>query len=108
MRVGLPMANTVRFRLNGKPVTASADGDRLLLWALRTDFGLTGAKYGCGIGEGGAGTGPLHGQGGPGCQTPVSLLEGRAVVTIEGLAPAGRLHPVQEAFVAHGALQCGY
>ena len=102
------MANTVRFRLNGKPVTAPADGDRLLLWALRTDFGLTGAKYGCGIGECGACTVLVDGQATLGCQTPLSQLEGREVVTIEGLAPAGRLHPVQEAFVAHGALQCGY
>ncbi len=102
------MARTVRFRLNGKEVTAVADGDRLLLWALRTDFGLTGTKYGCGIGECGACTVLIDGQAALGCQTPVAQVEGREIVTIEGLAPAGRLHPVQEAFVAHGALQCGY
>lgn len=101
------MANTIRFRLNGKPVTAPA-GDRALLWVLRADFGLTGAKYGCGIGECGACTVLVDGQAALGCQTPLSQLEGREVVTIEGLAPAGRIHPVQEAFVAHGALQCGY
>jgi aerobic-type carbon monoxide dehydrogenase small subunit (CoxS/CutS family) len=106
--VGGAVADTVRFRLNGKPVTARSDGDRVLLWALRTDFGLTGAKYGCGIGECGACTVLVDGQAALGCQTPVSQLEGREVVTIEGLAPAGRLHPMQEAFAAHGALQCGY
>jgi len=102
------MANTIRFRLNGKPVTATGDGDRALLWALRTDFGLTGAKYGCGIGECGACTVLVGGQATLSCQTPLYAVEGFEVVTIEGLAPAGQLHPVQEAFVAHGALQCGY
>ena len=102
------MAKTVRFRLNGKEVTAQAEGDRVLLWALRTDFGLTGAKYGCGIGECGACTVLVDGQAAFGCQTPLSQIEGREVVTIEGLAPAGGLHPVQEAFVEYGALQCGY
>ncbi len=102
------MANSFRFRLNGKPVTATGDGDRVLLWALRTDFGLTGAKYGCGIGECGACTILVDGQAALGCQTPLSAVDGHEVVTIEGLAPAGKLHPVQEAFAAHGALQCGY
>src|SRR5262245_39565212 len=102
------MTNTVRFRLNGKSVTASADEDRVLLWALRTDFGLTGAKYGCGIGECGACTVLVDGQAALGCQTPLAQLEGREVVTIEGLASAGKLHPVQEAFAAHGGFQCGY
>jgi len=102
------MANTIRFRLNGKPVTAGADGDRALLWALRTDFCLTGAKYGCGIGECGACTVLVDGQATLSCQTPLYAVDGHEVVTIEGLATEGKLHPVQEAFAAHGALQCGY
>ena len=102
------MPKSFRFRLNGKPVTAQGEEDRVLLWALRTDFGLTGAKYGCGIGECGACTVLVDGQAALGCQTPLSAVEGHDVVTIEGLAPAGKLHPVQEAFAAHGALQCGY
>ncbi|HEY1434440.1 MAG TPA: (2Fe-2S)-binding protein, partial [Thermoanaerobaculia bacterium] len=102
------MNTAIRFRLNGKPTTVQADGERLLLWILRGDLGLTGVKYGCGIGECGACTVLVDRAAVAACQTPVRLVEGRDVVTIEGLATGGRLHPLQEAFLEHGAFQCGY
>src|SRR5258706_3990296 len=102
------MDTPIRFRLNGKPTTVSTNGDRLLLWGLRTDLELTGTKYGCGIGECGACKVMIDREAVPSCQTPVSLVEGKDVVTIEGLAVGGKLHPVQEAFVENGAFQCGY
>jgi aerobic-type carbon monoxide dehydrogenase small subunit (CoxS/CutS family) len=102
------MTESIRFRLNGKPTTVQADGERLLLWVLRVDLGLTGAKYGCGIGECGACTVLVDRKAVSACQTPVKLVAGTEVVTIEGLASGGKLHPVQEAFLEHGAFQCGY
>ncbi len=102
------MKTTVRFRLNGKPATVQTDGERLLLWALRTDLDLTGTKYGCGIGECGACTVLVDRKPVLACQTPVKLVEGTEVVTIEGLARDGKLHPVQQAFLEHGGFQCGY
>ena len=102
------MSDTIRFTLNGRPVTLQADGTRTLLWVLRTDLDLTGAKYGCGIGMCGSCTVLLDGQAVPSCQTPLSAVQGKAVVTIEGLASGGRLHPLQQAFHDHGGFQCGY
>ena len=102
------MTDTIRFTLNGRSVTLQADGTRALLWALRTDLELTGTKYGCGIGLCGSCTVLLDGRAVPSCQTPLSAVRGREVVTIEGLAGEGRLHPLQQAFHDHGALQCGY
>lgn len=102
------MKTSIRFQLNGKPTTLQTDGERLLLWVLRGDLALTGAKYGCGIGECGACTVLVDGEAVLACQTPVKLVEGRKVVTIEGLAAGDKLHPVQEAFLDHGAFQCGY
>jgi aerobic-type carbon monoxide dehydrogenase small subunit (CoxS/CutS family) len=102
------MKTSVRFRLNGKPTTVQTDGERQLLWVLRGDLGLTGAKYGCGIGECGACTVLVDREAVSACQTPVKLVEGRDVVTIEGLGRDGKLDPVQQAFMDHGAFQCGY
>ena len=102
------MKTPVRFRLNGKPVTVDADGERLLLWVLRTDLDLTGTKYGCGIGECGACTVLVDRKAVLACQTPVKLVGGSEVVTIEGLARDGKLHPLQQAFLEHGGFQCGY
>ena len=102
------MTDSIRFTLNGRPVTLQTDGSRTLLWVLRTDLELTGTKYGCGIGMCGSCTVLLDGQAVPSCQTPLSAVQGREVVTIEGLAPAGRLHPLQQAFHDHGGFQCGY
>lgn len=98
----------IRFSLNGKPVEVDTDGDRRLLWVLRTDFGLTGPKYGCGIGQCGACTVLVDGRAQRSCLLGLQDVAGKRVTTIEGLAPAGKLHPVQQAFVDHGAIQCGY
>jgi aerobic-type carbon monoxide dehydrogenase small subunit (CoxS/CutS family) len=101
------MNGAVRFHLNGQPATV-ADGSRMLLWALRGELGLTGTKYGCGEGLCGACTVLVDGAPVPACSTPVTAVAGKKVVTIEGLAAGERLHPLQEAFIAAGALQCGY
>jgi aerobic-type carbon monoxide dehydrogenase small subunit (CoxS/CutS family) len=102
------MTDTITFTLNGKPTTLSLDRKRPLLWVLRTDLGLTGAKFGCGEGLCGACTVVIDGQAVPACQRLVGEVAGSEVLTIEGLAQNGRLHVIQEAFVAHDALQCGF
>ncbi len=102
------MEQAITFTLNGKRVTLTADPERRLLWALRTDLGLTGAKYGCGIGACGACTVVVDGKATRSCQTSLGSVAGKDVTTVEGLERDGKLHPIQEAFVEHGALQCGY
>ena len=102
------MTKTIRFRLNGKPTTLETDPGRTLLWVLRGDLGLTGTKFGCGEGICGACTVVVDGQAVRSCSVPVSSVDGTEVVTIEGLAHDGRLHPLQEAFAEHGGFQCGY
>jgi aerobic-type carbon monoxide dehydrogenase small subunit (CoxS/CutS family) len=102
------MKSAIQFRLNGQSATLHADDDRMLLWALRTDLGLTGTKYGCGEGLCGACTVVVDGKAMRACSTPLKNVAGKDVVTIEGLSRAGRLHPLQQAFVDHGAFQCGY
>jgi len=102
------MVETLRFKLNGKSATVTVDGDRLLLWVLRTDLGLTGTKYGCGESYCGACTVIVNGEAVRSCQTPVKEVRDKEVVTIEGLAGGDGLHPVQKAFMEHDALQCGY
>jgi aerobic-type carbon monoxide dehydrogenase small subunit (CoxS/CutS family) len=82
--------------------------DRMLLWVLRDELGLTGTKYGCGEGQCGACTVLLDGQPVRSCITPLGAVAGRQVTTIEGLEQDGRLHPLQEAFLAEDAMQCGY
>ena len=99
---------TIQFRLNGKSVTLTGDEERLLLWTLRTDLALTGAKYGCGDGLCGACTVLVNGEAVLSCQTAVKDVAGAEVVTIEGLAQNGNLHPIQQAFIDHDALQCGF
>lgn len=98
----------LNFTLNGKPTRLSVDGGRPLLWVLRNDLALTGAKYGCGEGLCGACTVLVNDKAVRSCQTAVREIAGKRVVTIEGLAANGALHPVQKAFMAHDALQCGY
>ena len=99
---------TVHFKLNGKSVTLKVAEDRPLLWTLRTDLALTGVKYACGEGLCGACTVLVNGEAVPSCQTPVKDVDGAEVVTIEGLANNGKLHPIQQAFIEHDALQCGF
>jgi len=101
------MAN-VSFTLNGEPVSLDIDPDRMLLWVLRTDLGLTGTKYGCGEAQCGACTVLVDNRAVRSCVFPVKGVEGKKVVTIEGLSENGQLHPLQEAFVEHDALQCGF
>ncbi len=102
------MKTSIRFRLNGKPTTLDTDGDRTLLWVLRTDLELTGTKYGCGTGLCGACTVIVDGKAVRSCQTALKEVNNHEVLTIEGLARDGRLHPLQQAFIDHGGLQCGY
>src|SRR5512134_3629296 len=102
------MADDVRFKVNGKPVRQPAGGSETLLWALRSELALTGTKYGCGEGHCGACTVLVDGEEVRACTTTVGDVEGRKVLTIEGLAAAGRPHPIQQAFIRHAALQCGY
>ncbi len=102
------MKKTVQFRLNKKPVRLTVDSDRMLLWVLRTDLGLTGAKYGCGKGYCGACTVLLNNEAVRSCQIPMEAVKDREVITIEGLARNSNLHPLQQAFVEHDALQCGF
>lgn len=102
------MDKTIRFKLNGKEVRVESPPERMLLWVLRTDLGHTGTKYGCGEGFCGACTVLVDGKPTFSCQFPLAKAEGKSVLTIEGLAKSGRLHPLQQAFIDHGALQCGY
>jgi len=99
---------TIRFTLNNKPVTLTTEKDRLLLWVLRTDLALTGTKYGCGAGLCGSCTVLVDKKAVRSCHTTIGDIKGKEVLTIEGLATEGVLHPVQKAFVDHDALQCGY
>jgi aerobic-type carbon monoxide dehydrogenase small subunit (CoxS/CutS family) len=99
---------TIKFKLNGKAVKLSTDADRKLLWVLRTDCELTGTKYGCGEGLCGACTVLVEGEAVRSCQTSMRDVQGKDVVTIEGLSMNNQLHPLQKAFAEHDALQCGY
>ncbi len=98
----------VSFTLNGKPTRVTVDEDRMLLWVLRDDLGLTGTKFGCGEAICGACTVLVDNKAVRSCATRVGDVDGKKVLTIEGLGADGKLHPVQEAFVKHAAFQCGY
>ena len=102
------MKETIRFKLNGKSTTLQVEGERKLLWVLRTDLGLTGTKYGCGENHCGACTVVINREAVRSCQLPVREVAGKEVLTIEGLEKNGKLHPLQQAFVEQGALQCGF
>jgi carbon-monoxide dehydrogenase small subunit len=102
------MAQTIRFQLNGRPTELTVDPERTLLWVLRTDLALTGTKYGCGQGLCGACTVLVNHQAVRSCSLPMQEVEGAEVLTIEGLAPNGQLHPLQQTFAEHDALQCGF
>ncbi len=102
------MPNEISLTLNGKRVRLEADGRRKLLWVLRTELGLTGPKPSCAKGLCGACTVLVDGRAVRACVAPVDSVHGKSVVTIEGLANDGELHPVQQAFIDHDALQCGF
>jgi len=102
------MDETIRFQLNGEKVEITTDPGNTLLWILRNHFGLTGTKYGCGIGFCGACTVIIDNEAVRSCTLPVRDIGGKDVLTIEGLRKEGRLSPVQQAFVDHDALQCGF
>jgi len=103
------MNAVILFTLNGKSVTLNADdGDGSLLWVLRTDYGLTGAKYGCGEGHCGSCTILVDNEAQQSCQLTLADVNGASVTTIEELANNGSLHPVQQAFIDEEAIQCGY
>jgi isoquinoline 1-oxidoreductase alpha subunit len=96
------------FELNGETVTVDVPGDAPLLWVLRDTLGVTGPKYGCGMGVCRACTSHLDGAAFQPCTVPVADCAGRTVTTIEGLADGERLHPVQQAWIDEDVAQCGY
>jgi isoquinoline 1-oxidoreductase subunit alpha len=99
---------TIAITVNGKERALDVEPEMPLLWALRETLGLTGTKYGCGIAACGACTVLVDGRAVRSCTLPVSVARGKNVITIEGLAQDGGLHPVQQAWVAHQVPQCGY
>ena len=99
---------TLTMTLNGEEVTVQVKPSAMLVEVLRDQLELTGTKVACGEGECGACTVLLDGQPVNSCLVPALKAQGREVITVEGLAPLGELHPLQKAFVGHGAVQCGY
>jgi aerobic-type carbon monoxide dehydrogenase small subunit (CoxS/CutS family) len=102
------MVRSVSFTLNGTAQQLTVDDDRSLLWVLRGDLGVTSVKYGCGEGRCGACTVIVDQQAVRSCGMPVREVAGKQVLTLEGLSPNGKLHPIQEAFLGHVAYQCGF
>jgi aerobic-type carbon monoxide dehydrogenase small subunit (CoxS/CutS family) len=102
------MEEKITFQLNGKKTEALIDPTLTLLWVLRDHFGLTGTKFGCGMGFCGSCTILIDNEPVRSCQVAVGEVAGKKVVTIEGLADKDKLHPVQKAFIEHDALQCGF
>src|ERR1051325_3148986 len=102
------MKTTVQFTLNGKPQRIVTDSRRTLLEVLREDFDLTGTKYGCGEGQCRACTVLIDDGAARSCQTDIGEVAGKKIETIESVASGEKLHPVQEAFIEEGAMQCGY
>jgi aerobic-type carbon monoxide dehydrogenase small subunit (CoxS/CutS family) len=103
------MATKYNLRINGRDYSIETEPDTTLLAVLREQLDLTGTKYGCGEGQCGACTVLIGGLAHRSCMTPVSMIApGNPIVTIEGLATEDRLHPVQQAFLDEGAMQCAY
>jgi carbon-monoxide dehydrogenase small subunit len=98
----------LRFQANGKDIEIETDANRTLLDVLRTDLGLTGAKYGCGVGQCGACTVIVDGTAKCSCLILIGQVQGRRVETVEGLSNGEKLHPLQVSFIENHALQCGY
>jgi carbon-monoxide dehydrogenase small subunit len=102
------MEVTIEFNVNGQKVSVTTDTRRSLLEVLREDLNLTGTKYGCGEGQCGACTVLIDGPAVRSCVMPAASAQGKTIVTIEGLSDGNQLHPVQQAFLDEGAMQCGY
>ena len=98
----------IRLTVNGQPREVMADPETPLLYVLRNDLGLTGTKFGCGLGQCGACTVLVGGQAVRSCLLPVQAVAGQAVTTIEGLGSPERPHPLQATFIEEQAAQCGY
>lgn len=98
----------IKLTVNGKSHSVSAEPETALLYVLRNDLKLKGARFGCGLGQCGACTVLVDGKPVQSCDFPLSAAVGKAITTIEGLAPEGELHPLQAAFIAEQAAQCGY
>jgi len=96
-----------KLTINGKSHEVDVEGDTPLLWVIRDDVGLTGTKFGCGVGACGACTVLLDGEPTRSCVLPVSAVGGKSITTIEGLSP-DKSHPVQKAWIAESVPQCGY
>jgi len=101
-----PMALTLN--VNGKSRTVEADAETPLLYALRNDLGLIGARYGCGLGQCGTCTVIIDGKPVQSCDVPVSAVVGKQITTVESLGTDDAMHPLQRAFIAEQAAQCGY
>jgi aerobic-type carbon monoxide dehydrogenase small subunit (CoxS/CutS family) len=102
------MSLIINFKLNGKSITISLEPNRRLIDLLREDLRLTGTKEGCGIGECGACTVLLDNKAVNSCLILASQIDGTEIITVEGLAQHGKLHPLQENFIKYGAVQCGF
>ena len=94
--------------INGRKVKVDSDGETPLLWVLRDELGMTGTKYGCGLAQCGACTVHLDGAATRCCVLPVGAAAGKKITTIEGLAPAGKRHVLQQLWIKHQVPQCGY
>ena len=103
------MSQSLAMNVNGRAVSVTVDDPEMpLLYALRNDLGLTGPHYGCGLGQCGACTVHVDGVAARSCQLPVGAMAGKRITTLEGLGTAEKPHPVQAAFIAEQAVQCGY
>jgi len=102
------MKQTISFRLNGRPVAIDVNGESSLLTVIRSYLDETGTKFGCGIGQCGSCTVLIDSKPERACMIFVEDVEGKEIITIEGLSSNGTLHPIQKAFIAHDALQCGF
>lgn len=99
---------TLTLQVNGRSREVQADAETPLLYALRNDLGLIGTRYGCGLGQCGACTVLIDGKAVQSCDMPVSAAIGKQITTVEALGTDEKLHPLQRAFIAEQAVQCGY
>lgn len=102
------MKEKIHIKVNGRSISFAFQENRTLLWALRNELRLTGTKYSCGEGLCGACTVLVGNEPQRSCQFPLEKAQGKEILTIEGLQQNGELHPLQEAFIQHNALQCGF